>query len=178
MLLVTFYIGHMSGTKKTVTKFKTWNITTRFQVHKLKGQSHEIFDLWVFHQTITLGSLIHGLRQFQIDSFLRRYSIIYTTKIDSLLCYITWCGVNFILLENPLLLILFYSPEIDKLTYGCFCSKGCCKSRNISTPCCAKNSALHNIAQSSNSWLCNSVWNPSQKFSFWLRAKSTSCYAT
>jgi hypothetical protein len=33
----------------------------------LKGQSHEIFDLWFFfRQTVPLGPLIHGLKRFCI----------------------------------------------------------------------------------------------------------------
>jgi hypothetical protein len=32
----------------------------------LKGQSHEKFDLWFFHQTIPLSPLIHGLNRFRI----------------------------------------------------------------------------------------------------------------
>jgi hypothetical protein len=32
----------------------------------LKGQCHEIFDLWFFHQTIPPGALIHGLKHFCI----------------------------------------------------------------------------------------------------------------
>jgi hypothetical protein len=32
----------------------------------LKGECHEIFDLWFFHQTIPPGPLIHGLKPFCI----------------------------------------------------------------------------------------------------------------
>jgi hypothetical protein len=34
----------------------------------LRGQSHEIFDLWFFfsRQTVPLGPLIHGLNRFRI----------------------------------------------------------------------------------------------------------------
>jgi hypothetical protein len=32
----------------------------------LKGQCHEVFDLWFFHQTIPPGALIHGLKHFCI----------------------------------------------------------------------------------------------------------------
>jgi hypothetical protein len=30
----------------------------------LKGQSHEIFDLWFFSSSIPLGPLIYGLKRF------------------------------------------------------------------------------------------------------------------
>jgi hypothetical protein len=33
----------------------------------LKGQSYKIFDLWFFHQTETLGPLIHGQKLFCIE---------------------------------------------------------------------------------------------------------------
>jgi hypothetical protein len=37
----------------------------------LKGQCHEIYDPWFFHQSIPLGPLIHGLKPFQIQIRIR-----------------------------------------------------------------------------------------------------------
>jgi hypothetical protein len=36
-------------------------------IDTLKGQSHDIFDIWFFfRETVPLGSLIHGLKRFCI----------------------------------------------------------------------------------------------------------------
>jgi hypothetical protein len=77
-----------------------------------KGQSHEIFDLWIFRQINTPGPTDSWVSN--MDSYLRRYS---TTKIANFRIYFTampWGS------QDHLKLFLQYC-----------CFNGCHKSRNI-----------------------------------------------
>jgi hypothetical protein len=72
-----------------------------------------------FRQTIPLGPLAHGLKQFPIYLYCRFvFAEISTMKIDSALCYIA--RSRFCLLDNHSLYILFYWQGLGKITNGCF----------------------------------------------------------